>query len=110
MAKDSENKYTLPLIGGCFLAMLIFTICWGKQEAELLFHDILYTAMVFVFGGGFIVSAVIAEVKRDDPNFDKFRYIALVFAAAFCIWSGMWKSDRAAKESEGIEYKYEQPK
>lgn len=103
MPNTSENRFVVPLIAGCAVFMVIFAVCWGQQQRELM-NDGIYKLGFYGFMGLFVGSAIMAEIRRDWGN--AWRIVCLAIGVLFCVWCGAWKSDRAAKEDEGIQYNY----
>lgn len=108
MAKDSENRYTLPLIAGCSAIMIIVSVMWGNVIHDLM-HDTVFVIGCIVGIAAFICFSIIAEIRKDYPE-NIWKVLVLVAAAAYIIWDAAWKSDYNVKKSEGINYQYEKPK
>jgi surface polysaccharide O-acyltransferase-like enzyme len=106
--KKSEKRYVLPLIIGCVAAIiLLHGLYWN--EFITLTKDTLFIALDLAGLAGFVIFGGIAYAKRNDPNFDKMRWAALLVAVFVCIWVGTWCSQYRMDKSDNIEYEYKKP-
>lgn len=103
--KESEAKFVIPLVAVC-AAVIIGLHWWFWPEFRILTHDRLFIAVDVAGFIAFSIFALISWFKRNDPNYDKFRWFVAIAAAIICIWVGAWCSQYRQDKNSGIEYKY----
>lgn len=91
MASKSEKNLVGIMIVACTVAILIFHFAWSKY----LFIN--YGRPVFVIGDialalAFAWASLKAYNNADDPNYDGWRWAAIVVAALSSIWAAAWST------------------
>lgn len=90
MANSKSDKgYILRWIFGCLAAILLFHFAWPTQYFTNLKNGLFAIVDIFLFAG-FVISAVIAYLKADDPNKDNWRKVFIAFTVVSAIWAAGW--------------------
>jgi hypothetical protein len=100
MSSKSDKPLVRNWIIGTLAAIILFHLLWAKytwrmDSATFYVADI---ALLLLYG----ITARIAYKEADDPMYDKYRYIFIIFTAAILVWVGIWSSSRMMNVLEGL--------
>jgi|ERR1044072_1744725 hypothetical protein len=102
MANSKSDKATVSiLIIACAVVILIFHFAWSKY----LFMN--YSRPIFVIGDltlvlAFAWASLKAYNNADDPNYDGWRWAAVLVAVLASIWAAAWSTGLMNNISQGI--------
>lgn len=101
MARQSELGTVALMVTIPAVVMIAVCLIFGA-EINYFFGNVLFAAVFIISLAGFVWNSYVSFKKQDDPNSQKNRWGALIFAALFVVWVGTWSAQNREDVKDGI--------